>query len=137
MSERALSRLVWFILGLSLVLLTASLPLLLLNIPHTGFSFVPFFVSTSATVVYVGLGALIAWRQPRNVVGWILLAVSASGAIGNFSLQYVLYGFVTSPGSLPLAGLLAWVGPWLFHSLTILVALFLLLFPDGHPPTPR
>ncbi len=137
MSERALRRLAWFILGFSLLLVTVSVPLLLLNIPHTGFSFVPFFVSTSATVVYVGLGALIATRQPRNIIGWILLAVSTSGAIGNFSLQYALYGFVTSPGSLPLAGLFAWLGPWLFHSLTLLVPLFLLLFPDGHPPTPR
>jgi len=137
MSERALRRLAWFILGFSLLLVTASLPLLLLNIPHTGFNFAEFFVSTSATVVYVALGTLIAWRQPRNTVGWILLAVSTSGAIGNFSLQYALYGFVTSPGSLPLAGLFAWLGPLLFHSLVVLLALFLLLFPDGHPPTAR
>ena len=137
MSERALGRLAWFILGLSVLLVAVSLPLLLLNIPKTGFSFVPFFVSKSATLVYVALGALIAWRQPRNIVGWILLVVGASAALDNFSLQYVLYGFVTSPGSLPLAGLLAWLGPWLFQPLTILLTLFLLLFPDGRPPTPR
>ena len=137
MTGRALARLVVFGGGLSGGLIAAAIPLQLLNIPRTGITFVPLFVQVSSSLVYSALGALIAWRRPHNAVGWVLLAVGVSAAVSTFSQQYALYGLVTSPGSLPFAGLLAWLGPWLFHSLIVLVVLFVLLFPDGHPPTPR
>jgi signal transduction histidine kinase len=137
MSDRIAVRLAWSIFAISLALLVASIPLLFLNVPRTGFSFVPFFVEVSAALVYISLGTVIVWRQPRNPVGWILVCVASGASFDHFSRQYVLYSLVVAPGSLPFARVLAWLGPWIFQSLTVLLMLFLLLFPTGHLPSPK
>jgi signal transduction histidine kinase len=124
-----------FSLGVSGALLAISLPLLVLNVPRTGFGPVPFFIEMSAAVAYTALGTLIAVRQPRNAVGWMLLSVGAAASFDQFGREYVLYGLVTSPGSLPAVRVLAWLSPWVFQSMLLILPLFLLLFPDGQPPT--
>jgi hypothetical protein len=48
------------------------------------------------------VGVLIASRQPRNAIGWILLAIGFVWEVGGaLGANYVQYGFFTAPGSLP------------------------------------
>ncbi len=38
--------------------------------------------------IFTPLGALVVWRQPRNAVGWLLLAIGVAVAV-----QSVAYGY--------------------------------------------
>jgi hypothetical protein len=74
------------------------------------------------------VGALVASRQPRNAIGWLLLLAGAS---------YVLGGVSASAGDDP-SPLVAWVGEWIWLAGIGPVATFgLLLFPTGRLPSPR
>jgi signal transduction histidine kinase len=136
MSRPIATRLTAASLGLALLLLLGSIPLLILNIPRTGVDWSVLAVSYGAGVLYSGLGGLVAWRQPRNAIGWMLLAIGLSSSLESFIREYTLRAFVTAPGSLPLAGPLAWLS-WLSNVFISFLPLFLLLFPDGRLPSRR
>jgi signal transduction histidine kinase len=101
-----------------------------------------------SNVVYVGitlafsaLYTAVAWaivtRQPRNTIGWLLLAVPLLIAIAFFVGDYATEALVVHPGSLPFGQLAAWVDRWMIVvMLTVFIPLFL-LFPDGRIPSPR
>jgi uncharacterized membrane protein YidH (DUF202 family) len=83
------------------------------------------------------IGALVANRRPGNAVGWILLGVGLGWSLPALLLIYGDYG-LAHPGTLPgpeIALALnepSWVPP------VVLMGTFLiLLFPDGHLPSPR
>ncbi|MDP9342758.1 MAG: hypothetical protein M3Q23_11845 [Actinomycetota bacterium] len=89
-----------------------------------------------AGIGFAVVGALIASRR-RNAVGWLMCAVGLGLVLFPFGEHYVLRGTVTAPGSLPLVAWVAWVrGLAIFLPLGA-VPLLLLLFPDGHVPSPR
>jgi signal transduction histidine kinase len=88
-------------------------------------------------VGFAVIGTLVASRQPRNPIGWILLTLGLLGVVSGVITQYVYRSvhFTT----LPLA---AWVA-WLHDPLNWVVfpaglaTFFFLLFPDGHLPSRR
>jgi hypothetical protein len=81
-------------------------------------------------VVYAGVGVIIARRQPRNPIGWILLAFILlflfSAAIGFYAALYYRFGY----HSLPLAPVAVLLQP-LWVPALLLFPLVILLFPDG------
>ena len=86
-------------------------------------------------VTFPVAGVALATKRPRNPLGWLLLA------IGAFFLSpgaaYARYASVTRGGELPGAGLalaLHYPGWVLFIGLS---GFLLMLFPDGHLPSPR
>ncbi len=83
-------------------------------------------------------GLLVLRRQPRNSVGWLLLAVGDIWAIGAVGDTYATYGLTIEPGSLPLAAAGATVSNAIWAPALGVMATFLLLhFPDGRLPGPR
>ena len=63
------------------------------------------WAGTLVGVAFLIVGALIASRRPRNLLGWLyLIAVIliAFGGRANFADQYAYYALVTRPGSLPI-----------------------------------
>ena len=85
-----------------------------------------FFVGAFAT-----MGALVASRRPRNPIGWILLSGGAAYTIGGLTITQT-----ESEGGAP--ALVHWVSTWVWMAGIGPVATFgLLLFPDGHLPSPR
>jgi hypothetical protein len=89
-----------------------------------------------AGIGFAVVGALIASRR-RNAVGWLMCAVGLGLVLFPFGEHYVLRGTVTAPGSLPAAAWVAWVRGWAIFLTLSAVPLLLLLFPDGHVPSPR
>ena len=77
------------------------------------------------------VGALIALRQPRNAVGWLLLVVAITFAAVNAGEGWVEVG---NPGRAAVAGPTSW-GTNVWFSLGIIV--LPLLFPDGRLPSSR
>lgn len=86
-------------------------------------------------VIFGSVGMVIAWRQPRNPIGWLMLA---GPALALLSIDGTLYAALTyRPGyHLPfgVVGILL-DASWFVGNGAL--ALVILLFPDGAPPSPR
>ena len=83
-------------------------------------------------------GRLIARRQPRNAIGWMLLVAGLSSGFGGFVQEYATRAVIVAPGSLPGAVALAWIGSWSWtFSSGPLLTLVPQLFPTGRPLSPR
>jgi hypothetical protein len=98
---------------------------------------VPYLGSNAVAGVFPVVGLVILRRHPRNAVGWVLLGVGLSWQLGFICDAYAAWGFAY-PGSVP--------GP--AHAMAISATLWvpgiaplgtflILLFPDGHLPTPQ
>ncbi|MEU1722707.1 GAF domain-containing sensor histidine kinase [Actinomadura sp. ATCC 39365] len=91
-------------------------------------------------VVYVSVpvvGAAMARSQPRNPVGWILVAsgVGFPLACTGYLLAEAAY---TAGADVPFAAWAGWLDGWPWvPALGLVPTLGLLLFPDGRPPSPR
>jgi signal transduction histidine kinase len=136
MTGRRRSRVPWVIATVGLAVLICALALTALD---GNFANDPVIVIASAVgvVAYTVVGALIASRERRNPIGWILMAIGL-GFLGAFFTQdWANYAVVTSPGSLPLGSLMTWVQTWaIFIPLASILLLFF-LFPTGQLLSPR
>jgi hypothetical protein len=95
-------------------------------------AFLILFVASFSTV-----GALISARRPQNAVGWIFCATGLLAVVAVFTADYAEYGLVIEPSTLPYVRTAAWVQNWIWPLVLCPAALFVLLFPDGRPPSPR
>jgi hypothetical protein len=134
MSPRISARFAWSVCGLTLVMITCTLVLFVLNL--YGIRDVPYFLVAEATAALVG--GLISSRQPRNPVGWFILGHALCFSLGEFSRQYAIYGLRTDPGSLPFAVAMSSPPYWIWLPGIILMFSFLpLYFPNGRLLSPR
>ena len=89
-------------------------------------------------LMYPTLGALIASRHPRNVIGWMFCAAGiaiAGAASAQLYADYVIYN---EPGAGPAGAILFWVSSWLFPAGLFATPIFLIfLFPTGKPASPK
>jgi hypothetical protein len=84
-------------------------------------------------VTFTWVGAVLAWRRPRNAIGWLLLAAGVMSALQVVLGEYASFGTIGRLTPLSGAVFAAWVVSWIWVFLVTLVAVFLpLLFPDGH-----
>jgi len=117
---------------LVLVLLAASWPLSAmahqLNVSNDG----PDILVLAAAAV----GMVVAWRQPGNPMGWILLAVMGCIALENDASFYSVADYRLHHGALPLGWVAVLLQP-AWAPAIVLLGLAVLLFPDGRPPSPR
>jgi MFS family permease len=83
------------------------------------------------------VGALIATREPRNPIGWIL-CVAATGVTISIVGDIVSYALGAAAGANPLAAVLIWSSSFVLIPSFALVVIFVpLVFPDGHLLSPR
>jgi signal transduction histidine kinase len=95
-----------------------------------------FAVLVVLLLVWLAVGLLVVWRQPRNWAGWILLITGAPFPLLTLAQALVIYGVKAEPGAVPLVGLWATLGEYALYPIALIPLLFL-LYPDGHPPSPR
>jgi hypothetical protein len=90
-----------------------------------------------ALLAFAVVGALVASRQPRNSVGWLLVAVAVCMTVRLVGESYATYALITAPGSLPggLSG--AWLQSSWFGVVAILAIFLPLYFPTGRLLSPR
>jgi hypothetical protein len=84
------------------------------------------------------VGAIVAIRRPRNLVGWCFGAGALLWSLGVLSsglYWHMAFGRTNPPVA---ADYVAWLGTWTFlPAFVLLLALVPLLFPTGAPPSPR
>jgi hypothetical protein len=102
--------------------------------PGTGGPVADAFLTAAAAVPVTAVGVLLAARQPRNPIGWMLLAIIL--VEGSPTSQYLVLDYRMQHGTLPLAWLaVALEECW--PMFLVLVTLLLWLFPDGRLPAGR
>ena len=93
---------------------------------------VPIWVSAALGAV----GFVLAWRKPRNPLGWMFLAGAVFGALSEDASYYLVADYRLRHGGLPLGWVAVLAQPGWAPSI-VLLGLSMLLFPDGRPPSPR
>ena len=78
-----------------------------------------------------GVGAVVAWRQPRNPIGWLLSAGGLAASLEYLAAGYMTYGLL-SEGGLPWAHVVSWFWSWGTALVALCVVPVLFIFPDGY-----
>jgi hypothetical protein len=118
--------------GLVLALVAALVPLGILARQSIGSGGDTFVLGPVFGVV----GFVVAWRRPRNPLGWLMLGAVAFLVLSGDPGAYAVADYRLRHGGLPLG----WVAVLLQPSWTPAIALFgltVLLFPDGRLLSPR
>jgi hypothetical protein len=82
-------------------------------------------------LAFAAVGVIVARRQPRNPIGWLLLAGALLWEVGSYSPAYLDLDYLVHRGRLPfghVALLLSPAAAWALLTFPLIV----LLFPDGH-----
>ncbi|HEY5050298.1 MAG TPA: hypothetical protein VII50_05315, partial [Acidothermaceae bacterium] len=87
-----------------------------------------------AFVAFGGVGVVVAVRQPRNVMGWILLGIPVCLVLNTDMSAYAAIDYRVSPGRLPLGPLAVQLQPSWAPGV-VLLGLAILLFPDATLPS--
>jgi hypothetical protein len=82
------------------------------------------------------VGFVVAWRSPRNPLGWILLDLAVAGAFSQDGSFYAVADYRLRHGTLPLGWVAMLAQPGWSIAL-VLIGLAVLLFPDGKLASPR
>ncbi|MEO7422009.1 MAG: hypothetical protein ABIU87_06405 [Ornithinibacter sp.] len=140
-SDRALRRLAWAAFWVLPVAWLVGIPLRYAD-PRTqgtwSGSDVFDLALVGLIVVFPLVGLLVLRQQPRNVIGWLLVGVGLVWGVTGLLDAYAVYGLVIAPGALPGAQIGAALNEAAWAPGFGLIGTFLiLLYPDGHLPSPR
>jgi hypothetical protein len=87
-------------------------------------------------LIFLAMGFLVALRQPRNPIGWLLMCTGTSSAFTTAAALYTLLDYGSHHGSLPL-GLAVFLAENTFWPVAVLTGMAaVLLFPDGRLSRP-
>jgi hypothetical protein len=126
--EPAIRRVVWCLASIVSVLVAASVPL---GIASKNVTSETAFVLLMLPFAIVGV--IVARRQPRNAIGWLMLSLAVIVLVASDAGAYALVAFRYGHPGLPLARLAVAVAPG-WAALVLLLPLPVLLFPDGRAP---
>lgn len=85
--------------------------------------------------LYPVVGGLIAGREPRNAVGWLLIGIGLTEGMSVLAIAWAPVALDVAPGALPAGPFVAWLSDWLWMPGHDLLLTFLpLCFPDGRLP---
>jgi len=139
MRNKTSTALAWILFILNTVLALLNLAIILTNreVAQTNSQLANQAVWAVVPVEFAFIAALILARQPRNVIGWLVM-IPAIALTTSTYFQDLFSGFVTAPPEPTLLIRLAyWYTGW--HWLLVFFPIFfiLLLFPTGQPPSAR
>ncbi|MGZ5319576.1 MAG: histidine kinase [Actinomycetota bacterium] len=84
------------------------------------------------------IGYILAIRRPDNAVSWLMLAIGVALALSGFMTSYASYAIHGGLGGADLGAVVEAVDqPMWIPIVAIPVTFLLLLFPEGHLPSPR
>lgn len=97
----------------------------------------PDIAFTAGTLIFSVIGLVIARRHPKNAVAWVLLGVGLSWQLELPVGSWIMWA-VQEPERVRVASYVAALnGPLWVWGIVPLGTFLLLLFPDGHLPSPR
>jgi hypothetical protein len=94
-------------------------------------------VAGTLLVAFGGVGLIVAYRQPRNRLGWLLLGLLFLLGLFGSSGSYAALDYRLGHRGLPLGPAAVVLANTVWLPALALIPLIILLFPDGHLPAPR
>jgi hypothetical protein len=136
-STRAVAWLAWslwalcvVLFALTMVFLFLSPPITTSDTPETPEPLIVLFRVMALS--FPTVGAFVAWRRPKNPIGWILCGTGLLSGVRVFAEVYADLGLAGRPGLLPGVEYMAWIASWMGAPVVLLATVLLLLvFPDG------
>lgn len=125
----------------ALVLAGVLLALMIADVPFSGLARQSLNSSGGSAPVWFSaafgaVGFVVAWRKPRNPLGWLLLGGAVFLALSEDASFYTVADYRLRSGGLPLGWVAVLAQPgWALG--IVFVGLAILLFPDGLPPSSR
>src|SRR5207247_9586404 len=97
------------------------------------------FISLALAMVigYSTVGALLASRNPRNPMGWLMMGIGLALILSGLADEYTTYTFKTNPGRLPFGSAAAVASGTFWLPTIAAIVLLVLLYPTGQFPGPR
>jgi signal transduction histidine kinase len=134
------SRWPWLLCALAVLLVLAALTLFVIGGPREAVKtedlvFLPVVFLT--ILGYSTVGAILASRNPRNPMGWIMLTVGLAFALAQATETYAKYTLEIDPGVLPFGAVAAWFGTWDYAVAFAALLVLALLYPSGRVVSPR
>ena len=99
----------------------------------------PLFVPVAMMMIagYSVTGAVLASRQPRNAIGWLLLAIGGLFLLTGLSDESMQWLYRDGPTANPLGPVSGVIASVLWLPMIAIASLLFLLFPTGTVPGPR
>ena len=118
--------------GLSLVALVAVFALEILSdqISWSSSDIANSVSFVTFVLAFTAVGVVVARREPRNPMGWLLIGVALAIEMLNVGTNYAYLDYTVHHGTLPLGEVAALLTAS-YQALIVLVPLIILLFPDG------
>jgi signal transduction histidine kinase len=122
--------------GFALLLVGATLTLTTLN---GSLSKDPVFIPVAIAMVlgYATVGAVLASRNPRNPMGWLMATIGILFILSGLVDEYTTYAFQTNPGNAPFGAVAAALSNTFWLPTIAALVLLVLLYPTGSVPGPR
>jgi len=120
--------------GFVLAVMVAQIPLA--GLAHQGLGASGGSLPIPFTAAYGVVGLVVAVRRPANPLGWLLLGTAAFITLSEAASFYTVADYRLHHGGLPLGWLAVLLQPGWAPGI-VLIGLVVLLFPDGHLPSPR
>ncbi len=95
-----------------------------------------YIVTTAVLLAFAVAGSIVAYHQPRNAIGWLLLGAGAFLAVNDLASDYSVLAYRVHHGGLPLGPLAVLAQPSWAPGI-VCIAMSILLFPDGRLPAGR
>jgi signal transduction histidine kinase len=137
MTRRSVTRWPWVPAGFAILLAVVAVPVQVIAGGQAmgEAAFLP--VGLLMVVGYSTVGAILASRNPRNPIGWVLMTVALAFGLAFLTEGYARYTLKTNPGALPFGDVAAWFGTWVYAVMFFGLPLVALLYPDGRVVSPR
>ena len=139
MSQRTATHLAWALWGLCVAMVMAAGVLFAFThgTPVEGKNPGVDLVLSVVLLSFSTVGTLVAFRWPRNAIGWLLLAIGLAFSIRAIAEQYAIATLFAGTFDLPGGMFAAWLSESLALPALFGCAIVLLLFPTGHLPSRR
>jgi signal transduction histidine kinase len=138
MSGPRRARLPWVLWAVGMLLLGGTLTFTVLN-RRTAFDEDPYFVPIAIVMIlgYSTVGAVLASRNPRSPIAWLMMTVGLAFVLTGFTSEYLAYAYVTKDGSPVIGPIVGLLSNALYLPMFAAIILLVLLFPTGRVPGPR
>ncbi|HJR97829.1 MAG TPA: histidine kinase [Actinomycetota bacterium] len=134
--RRSTTRVPWLFAALALV---GLVPTAILTAVNGSIDEDPLFVPVAMMMIagYSVTGAVLASRQPRNAIGWLLLAIGGLFLLTGLSDESMQWLYRDGPTANPLGPVSGVIASVLWLPMIAIASLLFLLFPTGTVPGPR